>query len=148
MKKVVLIIVPALIYGIWFTSCGSDTLKNELENEGTFSGTFSVNYLSSDPNANGKITIKLRDGKYTCIGIPHDQADISGNYTIINDKIIFEINVWKTDYIDKNGKIIAYDFDTFIVPQGECSYLFDKNRLKLSKVYDWYGHYEWNLEKK
>jgi len=146
MKNIFLTIISALICGVTLTSCGSD--KAELPNEGAFSGTYTVTYLSSDPDANGSITINLKNGKYTCIGIPHDQADISGNYTIKSDKITFEINVWKTNYIDKNGNIIAFDFDIFIIPQGECHYTFDGNKLKLSKVCDNFARYEWNLEKK
>ena len=149
MKRLILMIIPALFCGIVFTNCDSDRteLENGLEKEGFFFGTYNVTYLSSDPNASGTITIHLNDGKYTCIGFPHEQADISGNYVINNDKIIFEIDTWKTNYIDKNGNMIAYDFDTYIVPQGECNYTIDGIKLKLSKVHDNYGHYEWNLEK-
>ena len=147
MKSVVKMVIFALICGLVFTSCSSDKGTSGIENEGTFSGTYTVTYLSSDPNSSGKITIKLENQKFTCLCL-HEQAEFSGNYIINDDKIIFEMNVWKTDYIDKNGNIICYDFDTYIIPQGECNYTFDRNKLKLSKVYENFGHYEWNLEKK
>jgi len=119
MKKFVLMIIPALICGVMFTGCSSDKAEMTSDLEGTFTGTYSVTYLSSWANSgSGTITIKLKNGKYICEGIPHSQANISGNYTIDDDKIIFEVNVWETNYIDKNGYIIAYDFDIYLVPQG------------------------------
>ena len=150
MKRLVLMFIPALIFGMVFTSCSTD--KAELPNgikEGIFSGTFTVTYLTSWANSgSGEIEVKLKNGKYTCIGLPHNQANISGYYSISNDKILFEINVWETDYIDKNGNIICFNFDTYIIPQGECYYTFEGNKLILSKVYDDFADYEWNLVRK
>ena len=162
MKRLVLMIITAMICGLILTNCdsdkteltnGSDSDKTELTSgmgmEEIYFGTYTVTYFSSwAPNGSGTITIKLNNGKYTCRGIPHNQADISGNYSIDNDKITFEINVWETNYVDKNGNIMKSDFDTFIIPQGECDYSFEGNKLKISKVYDDFAHYEWNLEKR
>jgi len=150
MKRWVLMIVPVLICGMVFTSCGSDTFTSGIGKEGVFSGTITVTYLSSNsirPNRSDTIKIKLKNGEYSMIDFLHEQADISGNYIISNGKIIFKNTTWKTDYVDNNGIILAYNFDTFVVPQGECNYTFDGNKLKLSKVYDDFAYYEWNLKK-
>ena len=141
-----------LICGIVLISCDSDKteMTSSMEIEGDYSGTYSVTYLSSwiSSNGSGTITITLKNGKYACIEFPHEQANISGNYTINGDKITFEIDVWETNYIDKDGKIYAYDFDGSIIPQGMCDYKFERNKLKISKIVGDFANYEWNFEKK
>ena len=141
-------IIPALICGMMFTSCDSD--KAELtENEGSFFGTYIATYFNGWPTSHGgEITIELNDGKFFMTGILHNQTEFSGNYSINGNKIIFEIKVWKTDYMDENGNRFLLDFDTNIVPQGVCNYTFDGKKLKLSKVYTGTAQYVWNLEKK
>ena len=147
MKRVVLMIIPALICGVVFSSCGSD--KAELtEKEGIFVGTYSVTYLSPDPNVNGTMTLELKNGKYSVLGFLHNQAEFSGDYSISDNKITFDVKVWKTDYIDKDGMTIAFDFDTYIVPQGEYICTFDGSKLKFSKTHDGFGHYQWEFTKK
>ena len=123
----------------------------EVEIKEIYSGTCTVTYLSlsyyPEPNLSVPLTLQLENGKYACKGIPHDQADISGTYTTNNDKIIFEIDVWKTDYKNKDGSIMCADFVTFLIPQGECSYTIEGDKLILSKVYDDIALCEWNLVK-
>ena len=149
MKRVVLMMVPALICGIVFTSCGYDKTKLFGEVEGIYSGTYTVKSLSSVAHdGSGTITIKIQNGKYACIGIPHNQVDISGSYSINKNKIIFEVDVWKTDFVNDDGSIFCFNFDTRLIPQGEYHYIFDGNKLRLSKVYDDYAHYEYDLKKK
>jgi len=127
---------------------GCEKNKMELE-DGMYSGTYTVEYLNDRDNSfSAKMTLELKNGKYTCLGILHDQAEFSGNYLINDDKIIFEIEVWETDYINENGKVLAFDFDTYIVPWGEYKYTFNGKNLKFSKKYGDFGRYEWNLKKK
>ena len=146
MKRLVLMIMPALICGVMFTSCSADIAGTEAEC--TFSGACYVTFLSSEYIPyHVPITIKFKNGKYTMIDFLHEQANISGKYIINNDKIIFENTIWETDYIDKNGIILAFDFDAFLVPQGECNYTIDGEKLILSRTIDDFAHYEWNLEK-
>jgi hypothetical protein len=115
--------------------------------KGTFPGTFSVMY--SDHVVKGTMTLELKNGKFSVLGFLHDQAEFSGNYSMSNNKITFDIKVWKTDYIDEDGNGIAYDFDTFIVPQGEYIYTFGGNKLKFSRTYDDLNrNYEWEFTKK
>jgi len=147
MKRLVLMIIPAIVCGALFAGCSSEKAGG-IDEEATFSGTFTATYFSpGSNNSSGNITLTLSDGKHISVGALHEQAKFSGNYTIDNDKIIIEMNVWKTDYIDKSGNIIAYDFDTFIIPQGECTYTLDGNTLKLSRTVEDFGYYEWNLVK-
>ena len=141
MKKIVL----ALICGILLTSCGKDTDANEIE--GVFSGNFTVTY--PDAVVKGTMTLELKNGKYSVLGFLHNQAEFSGDYSISDNKITFDVKVWKTDYVDENGMTIAYDFDTFIVPQGEYIYTFDGSKLKFSKTYEEYNRKnEWEFTKK
>ena len=66
-----------------------------------------------------------------------------------DNKITFDVKIWKTDYVDENGMTIAYNFDTFIVPQGEYIYTFGGNKLKFSRTYDDFNRkYEWEFTKK
>ena len=119
----------------------TDTLKIE----GKFVGAFSVTSLSA-PIVKGTMTLELKNGEYSILEFPHNQAEFSGNYSISENKIVFDVKVWKTDYIDENGMALAFDFDTFIVPQGEYIYLFDGNKLKFSKSED-FADYEWEFTK-
>ena len=123
-----------------FTSCKP---TNIAEIEGTYLGIYSVTNSSSSSN----FKLELKNGKFSILKLLHNQSEFSGNYSVNDDKIIFEIKVWETDYVDKDGNIIAYDFDTRIVPQGEYIYTFDGNKLKFSKTYDDNSHYEWELIK-
>ena len=144
MKKIVFIIIPALICGIVFTGCS----KDDLIEYDTYSGTYTMTDLSSWVSSySGAIRIELKNGKYTCTGLLHNQSEFSGDYLINDNKIIFDVKVWKTDYIDENGNRIMFNFDTRIVPQGEWSYSLDGNKLKLLKVYDDFAHCEYDLER-
>ena len=146
MKKVLMNIL-VLSFGIILTSCDKETDVSEIES--TFGGTFSVTNLHSDPMYNGTMTLELKNGKFSIFGLLHNQSEFSGNYSINNKKITFDVKVWKTDYVDENGFTIAYNFDTFIVPQDEYYYTFDGNKLKFSKTYkDFNKKYEWEFIKK
>ena len=121
-----------------FTSCKPTSNIGD-----TFSGTCFVTYCSSDPDITVTMTLNFNDGKFSILDFLHNQAEFSGDYSINDDKIKFDIKVWKTNYIDKNGHGVAYDFDTYVVPQGEYNCTFDGNELKFSKTYVDYAHYEW-----
>ena len=108
----------------------TDSFLSSTEIEGTYIGIVTITESSVWLQENSiPIIIKLKDGKYTCIGVPHNQANISGTYSINDDKIKFEVDVWKTDYIDSEGNIICVDFDTFVIPLGEYNFTFDENEL-------------------
>jgi len=143
MKKLVL----ALICGIVLTGCDKATNVNEIEN--AFSGIFSVTNLLSEPMYNGTLTLELRkNGQYSIFGLLHNQSEFSGDYSMSDNTITFKVKVWKTDYV-KKGMSIAYDFDTYIVPQGEYVYTLDGNKLRFSRTYDDLNRkYEWEFTKK
>ena len=142
MKRIVLMIVPALICGMVFTSCGSDkAMLADDEIDGTYSGTFTVKYFVEMPASWGKgsgtTTLELKDGKYTCTGNPNRiPAGGSGNYSIKGNKIIFEeIHFWTAD------------FDGNLILQGEYDFTFNGKRLKISANKNGVGNYEYDLKK-
>jgi len=151
MKRFVFLMIPALICGIILASCSS---RAELENsddemEGIYSGTYSMTSLSPcTPSFSGAINLELKNGKYACKGVLHSQAYFSGTYSINDDAIVFETEVWKTNYIGENGIGIAFDFDIYIIPSGKHSYTFDGKHLVLTKLIDGYAIYEHRFVKK
>ena len=146
MKRLVLLIISALICGVAFVSCNADMADLTDSMEGTFTGTYTVTHLSSDSIVNGIMTVKLKNGKFSLAGFLHKQAEFSGNYSISDDTIKFSIKVWKTDY-SKNGMIIMYDFDSRLIPQGEYNFTFNGRELKFSRTEEGFAYYEWKLEK-
>jgi len=141
MKKLVLVLICAIL----LISCSKDKIENEME--GAFSGKFTATYPESV--VKGTLTLELKNGKYFIFGLLHNQSEFSGDYSINENKIIFDVKVWKTDFVDENGFTIAYNFDTFIVPQDEYYYTFNGSKLKFSKKYDEYNRkYEWEFTKK
>jgi len=144
MKKLVL----ALICGVLLTSCDKEANVDGIES--AFSGTFSVTYLPDEPMYNGTLALELRkNGQYSILGLLHNQSEFSGDYSMSDNKITFDVKFWKTDYFDENGMTVVFNFDTFIVPQGEYIYTFVGNKLKFSRTYnDFNRKYEWEFVKK
>ena len=138
MKRLVFLIIPALICGMMFTGCNKDE-NNPLN--GIYTGTYTATRLSSEaPNESGTITIKLKNGKYS-------SGVFSGDYSINGNKIIFDIKVNKSCFKDKNGMTVCVDFIPFVILQGEySSFVFDGNKLIFSKTDD-FAHCEYDLER-
>ena len=146
MKRLAKMIALALICGVMFTGCGKESIGSEeiskpIE-ESIYSGTFTVKYFVDMPESwgreNGTTTLELKDGKFISTGnsnrIP---AGGSGNYSIINDKIIFQdVNAWTAD------------FDWNLILHGEYNFSFDGRRLKISANKNDVGYYEYDLKKK
>ena len=145
MKRLFLMIISALICGVVFTSCDKvvatdDNLK--IIEEGIYSGTLTVEYFGDMPpkswwgGGSGKVTLELVDGGFTCsysIAIP---CGGSGNYSINDNKIIFnEEHVWTAN------------FDGGLILDGEYNFSFDGKKLKFSKIYDGYAHYKYELKR-
>ena len=109
--------------------------------EGVYTGTFTLRYCSDVPEwwywnyTSGETTLELKNGKFTCTGNPNRiPAGGSGNYSINNNKIIFEdVNYWTAN------------FDWNLILNGEYDYTFDGNNLKFSKVLC--SHYEYDIKK-
>jgi len=146
MKRLVLMIIPALICGMAFTSCASIAATDEdliddredgkvsILKEGTYSGTFTVTYSSGKKT--GTTTLKLENGKYICTGNPDFiPAGGSGTYSINNDKIVFvDENFWTAN------------FDWNLILTGEYNYTFNGKKLKISAHKNDVGFYEYDLE--
>ena len=146
MKKLVLLIIPALISVIVFTSCGKNNLPDVNETGETYVGTYTWTNLSRGWSWSSTPTIVLNNGKYTYEGLAdgsyYDSG--SGNYTITGNKIIFELT-----YYPKPMEAIGV-VDSWLL-KGEYQYESDENKLTFSKtslVMDMEYRYEFKLEKK
>jgi hypothetical protein len=117
-----------------FFSCDKNDTNVTVE-EGVYSGTFSVKY--SGGSNSGITTLELKNGKFTCTaGTNRFPAGGSGNYTVKNDKIIFEdVNFWTAD------------FDWNLILNGEYDYTINGKKLKFSADKNDVGNYVYDLEK-
>jgi len=129
MKRLILIIILALITGIALTTCGKVIDVSEID--GTYVGTYTWSNLSSNPSLVwiSTTTIEFGEGKYSYTGLSNDSYydSGSGNFTIKGNKIIFEL----TDYaipLEYIGVV-----DSWLL-KGEYKYKFDGNKLTFSKT--------------
>jgi hypothetical protein len=131
MKKLVLMIIFALGFGIVLTSCDKLTDVNEIE--GVYVGTYTT---SSDLSWSATPTIELKNGKYTYNGLSNDIYFNrgSGNFTIKGNKIIFELKYSEHDPGAPmvNFMLTAWHSDWLL--NGEYKYKFDGNKLIFSKT--------------
>ena len=129
MKKLVLLIIPALISGIVFTSCGKDNLPDVNETGETYVGTYTWTNLSRGWSWSTTPTIVLNNGKYTYKGLAdgsyYDSG--SGNYTITGNKIIFELT-----YYPKPMATIGV-LNSWLL-KGEYEHEFNGDNLRFSKM--------------
>ena len=137
-------IVCVAVVSLCVVAFGCDKLRNPQTGtsggkgiEGTYSGTFTVNYSDGTGKSTGATTLELKNGRYTCTG-NHNRvpAGGSGTYSISNGKIIFEDeNIW------------TCDFDWNMILKGEYYYTFDGKKLKFSENKNGVGYYEYDLVK-
>ena len=134
MNRIVLMIVFALICGIVLTNCSTDKLSNDVEIEGVYIGIYTTTNLTRGSSWNNTATIELKGGKYTYSGLSDgslsDIYDISGNYSISNNKIIFELINYDGPLVD----LVVIEGFAVLLLEGEYSYKFDEGKLLLSKV--------------
>jgi major membrane immunogen (membrane-anchored lipoprotein) len=125
MKRVVLMIICAMICGVILSSCGKVTEVSELE--GTYDGTYTWTFNNGSPLSSTP-TIELREGKYTYQGLSRGSYFDSGNgnFTINGNKIIFELTYYNIPMED-----IGVNQNWLL--QGEYKYKFDDNKLTFSK---------------
>ena len=127
---------------VLFLSCGkSGEFFSSIE-EGIYSGTLTVEYFGDMPpkswwgGGSGKVTLELVDGGFTCSYSSDIPGGGSGNYSINDNKIIFnEEHVWTAK------------FDGGLILNGEYNFSFDGEKLKFSKIYDGYAHYKYELKR-
>jgi hypothetical protein len=126
MKRLVFMIILALIYGTIFTNCGKEIDANEIE--GTYVGSYTWTYNNGSPSSSTP-TIELREGKYTYQGLSRGSYFDNGygNFTINGNKIIFELT-----YYDIPMENIGVNQNWLL--QGEYKYEFDENKLTFSKT--------------
>ena len=136
MKRIVKMIISALICGMVFTNCSAKLSGEEQELiEGKFSGTFTVKRFAGmpgyswGPGSSCTATLVLNNGKYTIT------TGGSGNYSISNSKIIFEDeNAW------------TCDFDSYLILNGVYEYTFDGKKLTILHRFD-FAHYVYELKR-
>ena len=128
-----LTLLSLAVFGILGCQCDDDHGKNPMV--GTYTGIFTVIYSSGEQS--GEVTLKLQEGRYTCIGNPDRiPAGGRGTYTVEEDKIIFiDENVWTAD------------FDWNLILNGEYDYTFDGQKLIIWKEINDQSTYRYELEK-
>ena len=145
MKRITLIIIPALICGMVFTGCKKEIYYNL---NGTFSGTVTTTCKGICESwfeiGTTSTTINFNNGRFTCSGSPTKiLTKGSGTYSVDNDRfmIIFEQD---SEYFLGTDD----DFDGLRLV-GEFYYKINakKNTLKLTQVWDDVYSWEFNLEK-
>ena len=132
MKQLVLRIVPALICGIVLTSCSTDNLTDDHEIEGVYVGSYTTTNLTRDFSWNTTPTIELKGGKYTYEETFEGSfyMNVSGNYSISNDKIIFELTNLDMPMVN----FVVVEGFAILLLEGEYNYTFDGEKLIFSKV--------------
>jgi len=137
-------IVCVAVVSLCVVAFGCDKLRNPQTGtsggkgiEGTYSGTFTVNYSDGTGKSTGATTLELKNGRYTCTG-NHNRvpAGGSGTYSISNGKIIFADEI-----------IWTCDFDHGLILNGECGFTFDGKNLKFSQDFAGYALYEYDFVK-
>jgi hypothetical protein len=141
MKKLVLIIILALSFGIVLTSC--DKVTDVSEMDGTYVGTYTWTWNNTPPSSSTP-TIELGEGKYTYKGLSKGSYFDSGygNFSINGNKIIFELTHYDIPMED-----IGVNQNWLF--QGEYKYKFDENKLTFSKkISNSDGEFEYVFELK
>ena len=110
--------------------------KEDIEiKDGTYTGTFTVTYLSNTQS--GQTTLELKNGKFSCTGnsnrIP---AGGSGTVSSYNSQITFN-----------DEKAWTADFDWNLILSGKYDYTFDGKKLIISADKNSVGNYKYDLEK-
>ena len=131
MKRLVLMIVPALICGMVLTSCNTDNLQDDFGIEGTYVGSYTTTNLNRDFSWSTVPTIELKGGKFTYQETPEGiYRNVYGDYSIDKKKIIFEVENYDFPWLD----ILYIEGATTLLLEGEYNYRFDGKKLIFSKV--------------
>ena len=132
MKRVVLMIIPALICGMALTSCSTENLSDDFEIEGTYVGNYTTTNLNRDFSWITAPTIELKGGKFTYKETPESAIyqNVYGDYSINKKKIVFELENYDFPWLD----IHYIEGATTLLLEGEYNYRFDGKKLIFSKV--------------
>ena len=132
MKKVVLMIIPALICGMVLTSCSTENLSDEFEIEGTFVGSYTTTNLNRNFSWSTAPTIEFKKGKFTYKETPESiiYQNVYGHYSINKKKIIFTLENYDFPWME----ILYIEGATTLLLEGEYDYRFDGKKLIFSKV--------------
>jgi len=135
MKRLVLMIIPALICGVVLVSCSTEKMTNDHEIEGIYVGSYTTTNLTLDLSWNNVATIELKGGNYTYRGLSEgslsDIYDVSGNYSISNNKIIFDLKSYDGPAVDL---VVIEGFAVFLL-EGEYKYKLGRKKLIFSKSF-------------
>ena len=133
MKRLVLMIIPALICGVVLVSCSTEKMTNDHEIEGIYVGSYTTTNLTRGLSWNNVATIELKGGDYTYRGLSEvslsDIYDVSGNYSIRNNKITFDLKSYDGPAVDL---AVVAGFAVFYL-DGEYKYKLDGEKLIFSK---------------
>ncbi|MDR2145408.1 MAG: hypothetical protein LBE91_02975 [Tannerella sp.] len=128
-----------------FLSCERNEEISKSIEEGTFIGTFTVEYfveMREGWSSSGTTTLELKNGKYTYTSDIPPKLCV-GNYSISDDKIVFEYDRPSSpdDY-----QVSPY-FDIGLILDGVYDYAFDGKRMSFSIIKYNSGYYAYNFEK-
>ena len=131
MKRLIFMIVPVLICGLMFTSCGKDSLTDSNEIEGTYVGSYITTNLTRGLSWDFTTTIVLKEGKFTYKETPEGiYRNVYGNYSINKKKIIFKVENYDFPWLD----ILYIEGATTLLLEGEYNYTFDGEKMTFSKI--------------
>ena len=140
-----IVVIGVIGFFSLFLSCDRHKEMPKPIEEGTFTGTFTVEYfveIREGWSSSGTTTLELKNGKYTYTSEIPPKLCV-GNYSITNDKIVFEYER-EPSYPDLS-QVPPY-FDVGLIPNGVYDYAFDGKKLSFS-VTKILGRYEYNFEK-
>ena len=126
--------ISVLICGMVFTNCSTDKSSDDLEIDGTYIGSYTTTNLPRGLSWNNTAAIELKGGKYTYRGLSEgsfsDIYDVSGNYSISNNKIIFELESYDGPLVN----LVFVEGFALLRLEGEYSYQFNEGKLLFSKA--------------
>jgi len=144
MKRIVLLLISVLICGAALTGCANnelyeekpadENLTNDHEIEDVYVGNYTTTNVTRKLSWNNAAKIELKGGKYTYRGLSEgslsDIYNVSGNYSINDNKIIFEIKSYDGPAVD----LMLVEGFAVLLLDGEYIYTFDGEKLAFSKV--------------
>lgn len=136
MKKIVFVFLLVAI----FCGCSDSSEQNGINLEGTFTGTFTVDY-SGGTQFSGDVTVIFSDkNKYQCSGNGNNNdfypAGGNGTYEMDESKILFS-----------DGNIWLAHFDWNLILNGAYDYEMNGNQLIVSAYKNNVGFYKYELVK-
>lgn len=133
-KKTILQMAIVLVFV--FTACNDKDKIDDTHLNGTYTGTFTVEYSNGNSYSN-TVTVTLNHNQYTCSNAENRiPAGGSGGYYLDGGKIVFlDENLWTAD------------FDWNLILSGEYDLQLAENNVEISAMKNGVGFYQYKLQK-